>query len=168
MESFDGQLAAILGIGIGSTLIMDTWGFVRKPLLGISPPNYCLVGRWLGHMLNGKFRHQSISASPRLPGECLAGWIAHYLTGIGFASILVCVWGLSWIQQPTISPALAVGLGTLLVPFLLMQPGMGAGIASSKTPRPWAARLQSVITHLVFGVGLYVSGLIFDLVNGGQ
>jgi len=54
-------------------------------------------------------------------------------------------------------PALAVGIGTVAAPFFLMQPGMGAGIAASRTPRPNAARLQSLLTHAVFGLGLYVS-----------
>ncbi|MCG8610406.1 MAG: DUF2938 domain-containing protein, partial [Pseudomonadales bacterium] len=60
--------------------------------------------------------------------------------------------------NPSIGPALAVGIGTILAPFLLMQPGMGAGIAASRTPNPTASRIQSLITHSVFGVGLFSSG----------
>ena len=41
-----------------------------------------------------------------------------------------------------------------------MQPGMGAGIAASKTPKPNAARLRSAMTHTVFGLGLYASALL--------
>jgi len=54
-----------------------------------------------------------------------------------------------------------IGVGATVImdaPFFLMQPGMGAGIATSKTPRPNAARLQSLITHAVFGLGLYGAG----------
>lgn len=163
MGNFSSYLTAILSIGIGATAIVDIWGLARKPLLGISPPNYCLVGRWLGHMPKGTFQHQSISASHPVRGECLIGWVAHYLTGIGFASILIVAWGLSWIHDPMLAPALAVGLGTLIAPFLLMQPGMGAGIASARTPKPRAARIQSLITHLVFGFGLYMNGLILNV-----
>jgi hypothetical protein len=43
-------------------------------------------------------------------------------------------------------------------PFFLMQPGMGAGIAASRTRRPAAARFQSLVTHGVFGLGLYAAG----------
>jgi hypothetical protein len=68
-------------------------------------------------------------------------------------------WGASWLQQPTLAPALVVGIGTVAAPFLLMQPGMGAGIAANRTPRPGAARLQSLITHAVFGLGLYAAAL---------
>ena len=49
-------------------------------------------------------------------------------------------------------------------PFLLMQPGMGAGIAASRMPSPASARLQSLITHTVFGCGLYVAGRAVQLI----
>lgn len=145
--------------GAGATAVMDLWGIARRPLLGIAPPDYGLVGRWLGHMPRGRFRHDSIGASPPVRGERLIGWTAHYLTGIAFAVLLLAIWGPAWIQRPAIGPALIVGIGTVAAPFLLMQPGMGAGIAASRTPRPAAARVQSLITHAVFGLGLYAAGL---------
>lgn len=88
----------------------------------------------------------------------LIGWTAHYLIGIGFAAILPIIWGVEWIHQPTLGPALIVGIGTVAAPFLVMQPGMGAGIAASRTPRPAAARLQSLATHAISGLGLYGAG----------
>jgi hypothetical protein len=151
-------LVCVLITGTGATAVMDLWGMARKPLLGIAAPDYGKVGRWLGHMARGRFRHESIAASPSVRGERLIGWAAHYLIGIGFAAILIGIWGLAWVQHPTIGPALTVGIGTVAAPFLLMQPGMGAGIAASRTPRPAAARLQSLITHAAFGLGLYAAG----------
>ena len=47
-------------------------------------------------------------------------------------------------------------------PFLLMQPGMGAGIAASRTPRPAIARVHSLLNHLAFGAGLYLSALLLQ------
>jgi hypothetical protein len=151
-------------IGIGATAVMDLWGLARKSLLGIAPPNYALVGRWIGHMAHGRFRHDAIAASAPVRGEHVIGWTAHYLTGIAFAGVLIGIWGLAWVWHPTIGPALAVGIGTVAAPFLLMQPGMGAGIAASRTPRPTSARLQSLITHAVFGLGLYATGQAAHLI----
>lgn len=151
-------LACMLIIGIGATAVMDMWGILRKPLLGVAPPDYGLVGRWVGHMARGRFRHASIAASPPVQGERTLGWIAHYLIGIAFAGVLLYLWGLEWVQRPTIGPALVVGIVTVAAPFLLMQPGMGAGIAASRTSRPGAARVQSLLTHTVFGLGLYAGG----------
>lgn len=147
-----------LYIGAGATAVMDLWSIARKRLLGIALPDYGLVGRWVGHMAAGKFRHARLAAAPAVPGERLIGWSAHVLTGLAFAAVLLGIVGVEWIRRPTLCPALLVGLGTVAAPFFLMQPGMGAGIAASRTPRPAAARLQSVITHGVFGLGLYAAG----------
>lgn len=144
--------------GTGATAATDLWAGVRKRLLGTPLPNYGLVGRWFAHMGHGRFRHAAIAAAAPVRGERLLGWIVHYLTGMAFAAVLLGSWGLQWLDQPRPGPALIVGLGSVAAPFLLMQPGMGAGIAASRTPRPAAARLQSLVTHTVFGLGLYVSG----------
>ncbi len=151
------DLMQALFVGAGATLVTDLWAIVRKRVLGIPPPDYALVGRWLGHMPRGRFRHDRIANAPFVPGERLLGWSAHYLTGVVFAGLLLAIVGPEWIDQPTIVPALLVGVITVAAPFLLMQPGMGAGIAASRTPRPGAARLQSLITHSIFGLGLYAA-----------
>lgn len=152
------HLIVIVIVGVGATALMDIWGSVRKALFGIPLPNYALVGRWIGHMPRGQFHHVAIAGSARVAGEKLIGWGAHYLIGILFAALLMCFGGMEWFRQPTLGPAIAVGIGTVAAPFLLMQPGMGAGIAASKTPNPTQARLHSIITHTLFGVGLYVTG----------
>jgi len=151
-------LLSTLFIGAGATAATDLWAIARLRLFGIPPPNYGLVGRWLSHMPRGRFRHDSIAAATPVYGERLTGWAAHYLIGILFAALLLGVWGLARIRSPTILPALAVGIGTVAAPYLLMQPGMGAGIAASRTSRPGAARLQSLVTHAIFGIGLYAAG----------
>lgn len=158
-------LIATLITGIGATAVMDLWGLARNSLFDIAPPNYGLVGRWLGHMRHGRFHHKSITASAPVRGEEIIGWVAHYLIGVAFAAVLTGFWGPSWIEQPTIAPALIVGIGTVTAPFLLMQPGMGAGFAASRTPRPGAARLHSLINHAVFGLGLYIAAWTFHFLS---
>ena len=153
-----GHLACACIIGIGATAVMDLWGIARRRLLGTPAPNYGLVGRWIGHMAGGRFRHRAIAAAAAVRGELAIGWAAHYVIGISFAALLVVLGGLEWVRHPTLAPALLVGVGTVAAPFLVMQPAMGAGIAGSRTPRPAAARLQSLVNHAVFGLGLYAAG----------
>ena len=150
-------------MGAGATAVLDLWSVARKQLLDIPLPNYGLVGRWFAYLARGRFRHDPISATPAVRGERLIGWAAHYLTGIAFAGTLLAIWGLEWARHPTIAPALIVGLGSVAAPFLLMQPGMGAGVAASRTPRPGAARIQSLVTHAVFGLGLYAAAWVGTL-----
>lgn len=152
-------------IGIGATALTDCWAIVRRHLFGIALPNYGLVGRWITHMRHGQFHHNAIASSARMSGEHITGWTAHYVIGIAFAALLSGTYGQTWLHQPAIGPALVVGIGTVLAPFLLMQPGMGAGIAAHRTPNPNAARLQSLITHAVFGLGLYITGWVVHYFN---
>ena len=144
--------------GIGATVLMDCWTIARKRVLNIPLPDYGLVGRGLAQLTRGRFHHASIATSAPVYGERVIGWTAHYIIGIAFAALLIGVWGLAWVHQPTLGPALLVGIGTVAAPFLVMQPGMGAGVAASRTARPAAARLQSLITHTIFGLGLYAAG----------
>lgn len=161
-------METILGtvlVGVGATAMIDLWAVFRERAFGIPRPDYALVGRWLAHMRSGRFRHERISAATVVPGERALGWTAHYLIGIAFAAVLVGVAGRAWLQQPASIPALLVGIGTSAAPFLLLQPGMGAGIAACRTPRPSAARIQTLVTHSVFGLGLYAAGWAFRFIH---
>jgi Protein of unknown function (DUF2938) len=149
-------------VGAGATALTDIWSVVRMRWLGVPPPNWAFVGRWLAHVARGHFRHDPIGKSPPVRGERSIGWVAHYLIGAAYAGLLLAIWGIDWICRPTLGPALIVGLGTVVAPFFLMQPGMGAGIAGSRTPQPNVTRVHSVITHLTFGIGLYLSGLLLS------
>ncbi|MFC4310513.1 DUF2938 domain-containing protein [Steroidobacter flavus] len=151
------DVLSLIFTGIGATVILDVWGVIRKSLLGLPAPDYTMVGRWMGHMAKGTFRHDRIAAASPVAGERVIGWITHYATGVAFAAGLIGIVGFEWLHEPTIVAALVFGLGTVAVPFLLMQPGMGAGIAASRTANPSAARLQSLITHAVFGFGLWAA-----------
>ena len=158
----------ILLVGVGATLIMDAGASIRARVFGIASLDYGLVGRWLGHMLQGQFQHAAIVAAPRVRHERLTGWVFHYLTGIVFAMLLVGFKGVEWLSHPTLLPALATGLISLLAPFFILQPAFGFGIAASKTAAPYVARRRSVITHLTFGLGLFVAGWLVLLFYPAQ
>ena len=147
-------------------MVIDAWGIARTRLLGMPAANYGLVGRWIAYMPRGRFRHAPIAKTPPVRGELAIGWIAHYAIGVGFAGVLLVLFGLEWAGRPTLGPALIVGVGSVLAPFLVMQPGMGAGIAARRTPKPNAARVQSLVTHSVFGLGLFVAASLLNLVKG--
>ena len=148
-----------IAIGIGATLVMDLWNLFLKRTFSIPSLSYCLLGRWLCHMPAGTFRHANITAAPPKPFECTVGWIAHYATGVVFALGFVVLASGDWLARPTLLPALLYGIGTVVFPFFIMQPSFGLGIAASRTPKPTQARLKSLATHTVFGVGLYVCAL---------
>ena len=111
-------------------------------------------------MPRGTFRHARIAAAPAQRFECPVGWIAHYSIGVVFALVFVVLVMDDWLARPTFLPALLYGLVSVIFPFFIMQPSFGLGIAASRTPRPAQARLKSLMTHTVFGIGMYSCALI--------
>jgi hypothetical protein len=160
MDTWTSYLLPAIVIGAGATAVMDAWALARRRWFRIPSLDYGLVGRWLAYLPRGTFRHASIAATPPVTGERVIGWTAHYLIGIAFAAVLLAVFGLEWARHPTLAPALFVGVTSVAAPFLVLQPGIGAGIAASRTPCPPVARIRSFLTHAVFGFGLYAAGLV--------
>lgn len=147
-------------IGIGATVIMDIWAIFLKSAFGVTSLNYAMVGRWIGHMVKGKLMHQSIGQSPKITGEAIIGWSAHYIIGVIFAITLILIWGQKWLSSPSMIPALVLGFVTVVFPFLLIQPCFGMGVAATKLSSPHITQIKSIAAHLVFGMGLFLSGLL--------
>ncbi|KWB42753.1 hypothetical protein WL35_17925 [Burkholderia ubonensis] len=158
-------LLHLLLIGAGGTLVMDLWALFRRRAFGTPSLDYALVGRWLGHMASGRFRHASIVAAAPVRHERPLGWLAHYAIGIAFAGLPVALAGTQWISAPTLLPALAAGIGSVAAPFFVMQPAFGFGIAAARTPQPSVARRRSLVTHLSYGLGLYVAAQVLTLMR---
>jgi hypothetical protein len=157
---FDFIFLAIL-IGMGGTALLDLWALMLKAVLGLPTPPWHLVGRWFAGMPKGRFRHRDgISSSPVIPGELPVGWFMHYAVGVVFAAVLLAIWGVQWAHSPTFLPALIVGLVTIGAGWFILQPGMGVGMACNKAPSPNVARLQNVLGHVVFAVGMYGTALL--------
>jgi hypothetical protein len=145
-------------IGVGATVTMDLWAaFLR--LFKVPSLNFAFLGRWIGHLPEGQWFHESIAKAAPVRGERLLGWGAHYSIGVTFAALLLATFGLTWARTPSLLPALLIGMVTVLAPLLMLQPALGAGIASRKTPTPVFNTLKSVVTHTVYGVGLYLAAL---------
>ncbi len=156
-ENTEFVLRAIL-IGAGATVVMDVWALVLRRL-GIPSLNFALLGRWIGHVPRGTWMHPSIAKAAPVRGEGLIGWMAHYSIGITFAALLLGTFGLGWARSPSLFPALFIGIVSVVAPLFILQPAFGAGIASSKTPRPLFNSVKSLVTHVVFGSGLYLAAL---------
>lgn len=150
------DIARIALVGIGATAVMDLWlALLRR--LGVPTLNFAFIGRWAGHLARGRWRHDAIAKTPSIRSETAIGWLVHYAVGIAFAGVMAGVGGMAWMRAPTLLPALAVGVGTVIAPLFVMQPAMGAGIASSRTPAPVRNCLRSLVNHAVFGGGLYLA-----------
>ena len=156
-------IVGAVAIGLGATAVMDLWNAFLKRMFGVQSLNYCFLGRWLGHMPSGVFRHPSIAAATPKPRECVVGWLAHYSIGVVFAVVFVLA-SSEWLARPTLAPALLYGVATVVFPFFIMQPSLGFGVAAARTPKPAQARAKSLATHTVFGAALYLCAIAVSYV----
>ena len=166
-ETIEFALRTLL-IGVGATMAMDLWALLLRQF-GVPSLNFAFLGRWIGHLPRGRWRHESMAKATPIRGERCIGWSAHYSIGVTFAALLLSTFGLKWARSPSLLPALVIGIVTVLAPLLILQPALGAGIASSKTKAPVFNCLKSLVTHTVYGFGMYLSALATaSLIPGGK
>ncbi|NIZ61465.1 DUF2938 domain-containing protein [Sedimentitalea sp. CY04] len=154
----------VVVIGIGATVILDMFALLRAKLTGQPMMNWAMVGRWVGHFTMGTPVLRYPAEAAAIPGEKALGWGFHYVIGIGLAATLTQLVGPTWIEQPRLDWAVGFGAVTVILPWFFMQPGLGLGIAARLAPAPWKVRRQSLTTHVVFGVGLYLSAVTLQSV----
>ncbi len=147
-------------LGVAATALLDLWALFLNRAFGIAPPNWALVGRWVGHLPQGRFVHDDIGKAALVPNELAIGWVFHYVVGIVFAAALLAIWGLGWARNPTFIPALIVGYVTIGCGWFILQPGMGAGIAAVKRPNAMQIRALNILGHTVFALGLYGAAVL--------
>lgn len=164
MNTFTANAAHIALIGMGATAVMDAWLLLLQRL-GVPTLNFAMIGRWAGHWGRGIWTHDAIAKAAPVRGELALGWLVHYASGIAFAGLLAGLAGMDWAHQPTLLPAMGVGIATVAAPWLVMQPAMGAGIAASRTPAPAKNRLRSLANHSVFGLGLYLAAVLIARIS---
>lgn len=146
-------------IGGFATALLDLWGLLLNRMAAIPMANWAMPGRWLVHLFRGKAVHDSIAAAEPVANERIIGWMFHYVTGYAFAAALMLIWP-GWAANPTLLPALIVGWVTILCGWLILAPGMGAGIAHAKRADANLARLLNIVGHTVFGFGLWIGGVL--------
>lgn len=149
----------VILLGMLATVVLDLWVLLLKQLK-VPTLDMALLGRWIGHLVQRRLTSGPIAAAAPVRGERSIGWVAHYAIGIVFALLFAVVTGAAWIRQPTLVPALLFGIATVAAPLFILQPALGAGIASSRTRTPLRNVAKSVVNHTVFGGGLFVAAIL--------
>jgi hypothetical protein len=156
------QIIVAVMLGVAATAFLDVVNYLQHIILEKPLTRYEFIGRWVIYMTDGIFSHQSIKAAAPRVGELILGWIGHYAIGIGFALLMLAFTGVKWISKPSFMPAFIVGFATCSIPFFIMYPGMGYGIAGLNTPNPIMLQAKVLLSHCVFSIGLYVAGLLLS------
>jgi len=152
-------LFKIIFLGLVATVAIDIWATFSNKTLKFPRTNWAMVGRWLGHIPNGKLIHNAINTSPKIKYENTLGWLFHYFIGFLYAGFYVALVTLYQADEPSVLFAWLFGLVTILSPWFIMQPSLGMGICASKAPKPNMVRLQNFIIHSIFGLALYYARL---------
>jgi hypothetical protein len=144
-------------VGVLATVTMDVVATMalRLGVAGRGPrrtgPD--LIGRWVGYVLQGKFRHTDIVRTPPLRGELLLGFAAHYAIGIALTLLYL---GLLIVAhaRPTALSAILYGAATTVLPWCLMFPSQGMGWLGWDAPGDAHLTRASLFNHVVFGLGI--------------
>jgi len=147
-------------IGIGATALMDIWTVLYGVTSGGGLPNWAPAGRWFKEVAKGRVFHDDINAAEPYRHERTLGWIGHYAVGIIYGLLLVLIVGSAWLDTPTFLPAWIFAIVAVGAGWFLMQPGMGLGVAASKTPNPNKVRVLNLVAHTFFALGLYGTALL--------
>lgn len=154
-------MTRVILVGTLATILLDLWILLLKRLK-VPTLDMALLGRWIGHLMQVRPTRGPIAGATPVRGESGIGWVAHYAIGIVFAFLFVGVIGDEWTRQPTLVPALLFGIATVAAPLFILQPAMGAGIASSRTRTPLRNVAKSVVNHAVFGGGLFAAAIFIQ------
>ena len=148
-------------VGIGGTVFMDLWSVLLNRVFAIAPPNWGLVGRWVFHLKHGVVFHSDIQTEQETAGETYIGWAFHYGVGIIYGVVFIALIGADWLRDSSFLRVWVFSVTTLAAGWFLLHPGLGLGIALSKTPNPHFVRAMGLLGHSVFGFGMWGTALLF-------
>lgn len=148
-------------MGLLATAVMDVWALILRRIWSLPLPNWAMVGRWTGHLPKGVVFHEDIACSAPVSNELALGWATHYVVGVVYGVFFALLAGAAWLATPTFLPVWIYAIATIAAGWFLLQPGMGLGIALSKTPAPNKGRVLGLIAHTWFGVGLWLGAFLY-------
>ncbi|MDH5232165.1 MAG: DUF2938 domain-containing protein [Gammaproteobacteria bacterium] len=148
---------AALTMGFVATLTIDVWAEILSKGFKLPTTNWAMVGRWFAHLPKGQVIHKPIAASDKVKFEAAIGWVLHYVIGIVYAFIYLALLH----AQPDLLSAIIFGLATVLVPWFVLQPGLGMGIFARFAPKPTMTRIINLSMHSIFGAALYLGWLMY-------
>jgi len=136
---------------------MDIGGALLRTsgLTAGAPPE--LIGKWIQSAMRGELFVGNIQTSPGETVPLTTFLVYHYLIGVTLTFILWAIVSVLKISPVPWWLPLLYGVGTTLIPFFLMYPGMGFGVMGLKGPPEYLLVQTALLNHLFFGIGLMLS-----------
>jgi Protein of unknown function (DUF2938) len=119
-----------------------------------------IIGRWAAYLPQGKLIHTDIGDATPVGYEQPLGWVVHYIVGPTYGVVYLFLVEVVFDGSPGFWWAMGFAIAILVVTWFVVQPSLGAGFAASNTPDPWVTRLHDLGSHVAYGLGLYIGGLL--------
>lgn len=147
--------------GVPATYLMDLAGRkIVAPALGKGPSGN--LGRWIGHMFQGRFTHEDITKSAPVAHEAAIGMAAHYAIGFALGAGYALLLRVPHSRANSLSRAVAYGVATTVFPWFWMFPARGQGIMGLRD-RDVRVPAFALGTHVAYGLGLGVALRVAEL-----
>jgi hypothetical protein len=148
------KLVAWALAGVIATLAMDVLGGVSRRLglgHGVPPP---LIGRWFMQVLRGRPFVADVRALPGPPPFMPLVLAIHFGIGVSLAVVFGLAAPLLGARAASPWVAFAFGVGTTVLPYFWMFPGMGFGVLGLAGPKEWKLARTALVNHVFYGLGL--------------
>jgi hypothetical protein len=158
LDKQDGEAPSIGCAAVAGALAtygMDLAGrAIVAPALGMKPPGN--LGRWIGHMAQGRFTHEDITKAVPVAHEATIAVTAHYAIGLILGAGYALLLRVPQPRQSTLTRAAAYGAATTVFPWFWMFPARGQGVMGL---RDGDLRVPAFAlgTHVAYGLGIGVS-----------
>ena len=149
------RILKIILIGVLACAVMDAWNLILFFIADITL-DWHLLGRWIGHLMQGDFMLYGVDKLSPVLGENTIGWVGHYVTGVAYAFIYLFFMYKILKRRPSLLSAILVAWFFMFMPFCLYQPAVGMGYFASLAPNQLYAIIITISMHTAFGVGLYL------------
>jgi hypothetical protein len=149
------SVLAAAAAGVVATYAMDVAGRkIVTPALGKGPSGG--LGRWIGHMLQGRFTHEDITKATPVAHEATIGMAAHYAIGLALGAGYALLLRIPDAGQSSVPRATAYGIATTVFPWFWMFPARGQGVMGLRD-RDLRVPAFALCTHVAYGFGLGVA-----------
>ena len=154
------SVLAAAAAGLVATYAMDVAGRkIVEPALGKGPSGG--LGRWIGHMLRGRFTHDDITMAAPVAHEATIGTAAHYAIGLILGAGYAVLLRIPDAGQNSLPRATAYGIATTVFPWFWMFPARGQGVMGLRDRDPRVPAF-ALCTHIAYGLGLGVALHVAD------
>ena len=153
----------VLLAGVIATMSMDVLSAIAIRLRLIAPLSPNLVGRWFSSVARAHPFHEDIARAAPSGHEFAITLPVHYAIGMFLTALFVVMAHRMGWHARALPTALAFGVCTSVLPWLLMFPAMGYGFFGAHGPAGTRLFASSMVTHVFFGLGLWIAVRILSL-----